>query len=96
MNDEDFQKLVESVKQMGAIMKGKKIPHRRTIVTDIKVKKLRERTGLTQSEFARMIGVSVRTLQNWEQGRREPEGPARALLRVVECEPEAVLNALHA
>lgn len=96
MNDEDFQKLAESVKQMGAIMKGKKIPHRRTLVTDIRVKKLRERTGLTQSEFARMIGVSVRTLQNWEQGRREPEGPARALLRVVECEPEAVLNALHA
>ena len=50
---------------------------------------------LSQSRFAAIIGVSVRTLQNWEQGRRKPEGPARALLRVVEREPEAVLHALH-
>ena len=42
-----------------------------------------------------MIGVSARTLQNWEQGRREPEGPAKALLRVVERQPRAVLDALH-
>ncbi len=95
MNEEDFQKLVKSVTQMGAIMKGHDIPHRRTIVTEINVKMLRERTGLTQEAFAGMIGVSVRTLQNWEQGRRAPEGPARALLKVVEREPEAVLSALH-
>ena len=43
-----------------------------------------------------MIGVSIKILQNWGQGRREPEGPAKALLRVVEREPEAVLSALHA
>jgi putative transcriptional regulator len=43
-----------------------------------------------------MIGVSIKTMQNWEQGRREPEGPAKALLRVVEKEPQAVMNALHA
>jgi putative transcriptional regulator len=43
-----------------------------------------------------MIGVSIKTLQNWEQGRREPEGPAKALLRVVEKEPQAVMSALHA
>jgi putative transcriptional regulator len=42
-----------------------------------------------------MIGVSIKTLQNWEQGRREPEGPAKALLRVVEMEPKAVMSALH-
>jgi putative transcriptional regulator len=59
------------------------------------VKALRERTGLTQSDFSRMIGVSVRTLQNWEQYRREPDGPAKALLRVVEQNPQAVLSALH-
>jgi putative transcriptional regulator len=63
---------------------------------DLDVKGLRERTGLTQSDFSQMIGVSIRTLQNWEQGRREPEGPAKALLRVVERNPQAVLNALHA
>jgi putative transcriptional regulator len=96
MNDKDFQKLVESVKQMGAIMRGENIPHRRTVMTSVNVKALRERLGLTQNEFSGMIGVSIKTLQNWEQGRREPEGPAKALLRVVEREPQAVLNALHA
>ena len=96
MDDEDFKKLVKSVKQMGAIMRGEDVPHRRTVLSKINVKALRERTSLTQAEFSEMIGVSIRTLQNWEQGRREPEGPAKALLRVVEREPEAVLNALHA
>jgi len=95
MNDEDFQKLVLSVKQMGTIMQGGKLAHRRTTLTDLNVKGLRERTGLTQADFSQMIGVSIRTLQNWEQGRREPEGPAKALLRVVERNPQAVLNALH-
>lgn len=96
MNDKDFQKLVESVKQMGGIMRGENIPHRRTVLTRTDVKALRERLGLTQNQFSGMIGVSIKTLQNWEQGRREPEGPAKALLRVVEKEPQAVLNALHA
>lgn len=96
MNDEDFQKLVKSVNQMGAIMRGEPIPHRRTTLSKVNVRGLRDQLGLTQADFADMIGVSIRTLQNWEQGRREPEGPAKALLRVVEREPEAVLNALHA
>jgi len=95
MNDEDFKKLVESVNQMGSIIQGKLIPHRRTTLSKLNVRALRDKLKLTQSEFADMIGVSVRTLQNWEQGRREPEGPAKALLRVVEREPKAVLNALH-
>lgn len=95
MNDKDFQKLVKSVKQMGSIMKGEDIPHRRTVLSTVDVKELRERIGLTQNEFSGMIGVSIKTLQNWEQGRREPEGPAKALLRVVEREPQAVLSALH-
>lgn len=96
MNDKDFQKLVESVKQMGSIMKGDDIPHRRTVLGAVDVKGLRERLGLTQNQFSGMIGVSIKTLQNWEQGRREPEGPAKALLRVVEKEPQAVMSALHA
>lgn len=96
MNDEDFQKLVKSVNQMGAIMRGEPIPHRRTTLSKVNVRKLRDQLKLTQADFANMIGVSIRTLQNWEQGRREPEGPAKALLRVVEREPKAVLNALHA
>jgi putative transcriptional regulator len=96
MKDEDFQKLVESVHQMGAIMHGDKVPHRRTTRRKTDVRGLRERIHLTQTAFARMIGVSVRTLQNWEKGRREPDGPAKALLTVVERQPKAVLAALHA
>ena len=95
MNDEDFKKLVLSVKQMGTLMQGGNLAHRRTTLTDLNVKGLRERIGLTQADFSQMIGVSIRTLQNWEQGRREPEGPAKALLRVVERNPQAVLSALH-
>lgn len=95
MNDNDFQKLVKSVKQMGSIMRGEDVPHRKTVLTTIDVKALRERLDLTQAEFSTMIGVSIKTLQNWEQGRREPEGPAKALLRVVDKEPQAVLSALH-
>ena len=55
---------------------------------------VRERLGISQAAFARMFGVSVWTLRNWEQGRRRPEGPARALLRVIEREPEAAKRAL--
>jgi putative transcriptional regulator len=60
----------------------------------VDVKAVRQRLGKSQAEFARMIGVSVATLQNWEQGRRRPEGPARALLKVAAANPEAVAAAL--
>jgi putative transcriptional regulator len=96
MNDEDFQKLCESIRQAGEIKRGKRKPSRVFKHADPDAKAIRERLGLSQSRFAAIIGVSVRTLQNWEQGRREPEGPAKALLRVVDREPEAVLQALHA
>ena len=95
MKDEDFQKLCESIRQAGEIRRGKRKPSRVFKHTEPDPKAIRERLGLSQSRFAAIIGVSVRTLQNWEQGRREPEGPAKALLRVVDREPEAVLQALH-
>jgi putative transcriptional regulator len=56
------------------------------------VANIRERAGLSQSEFARLIGVSVRTLQDWEQGRRAPSGPARALLALAHKNPRALLE----
>jgi putative transcriptional regulator len=94
MNDADFDKLCESIKQAGEIKRGLRKPSRVFHpVPDVKA--IRERLGLSQASFAELMGVSVRTLQNWEQGRREPEGPAKALLRVVERQPEAVLQALH-
>jgi putative transcriptional regulator len=58
------------------------------------VRAIRSRLNKSQSEFALMIGVSVATLQNWEQGRRQPEGPARALLKVASMNPSAVAAAL--
>jgi len=96
MNENDFELLCESIRQVGEIRRSKRKPARTFKVEDPDPKAIRERLGLSQSRFAAIIGVSVRTLQNWEQGRREPEGPAKALLRVVDRDPEAVLQALHA
>jgi putative transcriptional regulator len=96
MNEKDFDLLCESIRQAGEIRRGVRKPSRTFVIEDPNPKKIRERLGLSQSRFASIIGVSVRTLQNWEQGRREPEGPAKALLRVVDREPQAVLHALHA
>ena len=59
------------------------------------VKAIRRKLHQSQAEFAQMIGVSVATLRNWEQGRRRPEGPARALLRIAERNPSAVAEALR-
>ena len=96
MNNTDFERLCESIQQAGEIRNGLRKPSRVFHYGKSDVKGICERLGLTQSRFAALMGVSSRTLQNWEQGRREPEGPAKALLRVVEREPEAVLHALHA
>jgi putative transcriptional regulator len=96
MNENDFDLLCKSIRQAGEIRRGVRKPSRTFVIEDPNPKAIRERLGLSQSRFASIIGVSVRTLQNWEQGRREPEGPAKALLRVVDREPQAVLQALHA
>lgn len=95
MKTTDFDRLCESIKQAGEIRQGVRKPARVFRYKQSDVKTIRERLGLTQDRFAVLMGVSNRTLQNWEQGRREPDGPAKALLRVVEREPQAVLNALH-
>ena len=96
MKDRDFKNLVASICQAGAIHRGERRPSR---VFDFKpddVRAIRESLGKSQSEFALLIGVSVATLRNWEQGRRVPEGPARALLRVTAANPRAVIRALSA
>src|SRR5690349_15236429 len=67
---------------------------RRVRVPDVDVPAMRTRLGLSQGEFAAAFGVSVATVRSWEQGRREPEGPARVLLAVIDREPDAVLRAL--
>ena len=62
------------------------------IVTLPKVSETRARVGLSQAEFARLLGVSIRTLQEWEQGRRAPSGPARTLLIIAHKNPRALLE----
>jgi putative transcriptional regulator len=62
------------------------------VTTVPSVSSVREKTGLSQAEFARLLGVSVRTLQEWEQGRRAPSGAARKLLMIAAKNPRALLD----
>jgi putative transcriptional regulator len=87
---------MESIKQAGKIKKSHIRPGRVFQFAPLSTKKFRKHLNVSQTEFAEMIGVSVDTLQNWEQGRREPEGPAKALLKIAAVNPEAVLVAPHA
>jgi putative transcriptional regulator len=95
MKAEAFAQLVKSVQQAGRIHRGTARPSRSFRFAPADVKAIRRRLRKSQSEFALMIGVSVATLRNWEQGRRTPEGPALALLRVASAEPKAVARALR-
>jgi len=94
MKKQLFDELVSSIREAGKIHRGEAEPSRRFVFEPEDVRKIRAKLHKSQSEFARMIGVSVATLQNWEQGRRQPEGPARALLVVASKAPETVARAL--
>ncbi len=96
MKDAAFQELLTSVRQAGRIRRGTLKPSRVTEFRPANVRAVRAKLGTSQAEFALMIGVSVATLRNWEQGRRTPDGPALALLRVAARNPKAVIEALHA
>lgn len=87
MNKENFAELVESVKQAGAIKRGEQKPSRRFEMKPQNVRRIRRRFDASQNRFAQMLGVSVNTLQNWEQGRCRPTGPARVLLVIAERNP---------
>lgn len=90
-----FAELVGSLQEAKAIAKGRAKPSRRFEVSVPDAKAVREQTGLTQIEFAQLMRVSVKTLQNWEQHRRSPTGPAAALLKIVATEPRMAVKALH-
>ncbi|MBF0493352.1 MAG: helix-turn-helix domain-containing protein [Deltaproteobacteria bacterium] len=92
MKKEKFEELLESVRQGGAILKGKRKPSRSFNLKNPNVKHIRGGLGLSQDQFAQLIGINVGTLRNWEQGRRFPKGPARVLLGIVAVHPDALVD----
>ncbi len=95
MKKEMFEELLESVRQGGEIRRGERKPARVFVAAEPDARKIRELYGLSQEKFANLIGISVATLRNWEQGRRTPEGPAKVLLRVAAKHPEAILDVVR-
>lgn len=96
MDKQHFDQLVKGVKEMKRHMARKKV--RGAVETELiepDVRAIREAAQISQSQFAKLIGVNLRTLQNWEQHRTRPTGPARALLKIVASDPKAI-EALHA
>ena len=89
-----FDELMESVQEMNEVLRGEREPSREFHVDAMQVKEIRKATGLTQAKFAALIDVQLGTLRNWEQGRRDPTGPAKALLKAIHNDPMHVLNAL--
>ena len=89
------ERMIQSAKQALAFAKGDAnhgcVVH---VADDIDVRAIRRKISLSQSEFARLFGLSKRTLEHWEHGRRVPSGPARAFLTVIAREPDAVRRAL--
>lgn len=94
MKEEFFNELVESIKEAKAIRKGERMPSRVTVIEEPNVVEIRKKHKLNQEEFAALLGISVGTLRNWEQGRRKPQGPAKVLLKIAEKKPKAILESL--
>lgn len=95
MKDELFAELLESVREGGAILRGEKKPKRTFELAEPDVAAIRRKYHLSQAKFASLLGISVSTLRNWEQGRRKPEGAARVLLKVADRHPEAILDVVY-
>ncbi len=90
MKENLFKELVASVREGGAILRGESSPSRQFVINETDIKRIRENYRLSQGQFAALLGISVATLQNWEQGRRAPKGAARVLLQIAAKHPEAV------
>jgi len=92
MDAENFERLLASTKEVKEIMDGKKKASRKFFIEEPNPKEIRSKMSLTQDQFAVLMNISVHTLRNWEQGRRQPEGPARVLLNVANNHPEVLLQ----
>ena len=95
MKEELFNELAASVREGGAILRGEAKPSRAFVVDGPNIKRIRAKYRLSQGQFAALLGISVGTLRNWEQGRRTPEGPARVLLHVAAKHPDAVWDVVR-
>jgi len=95
MKPDLFRELEASVREGGAILRGERLASRSFVIESPDVRSLRDSFQLSQLDFAAMLGISVKTLRNWEQGRRKPEGPARVLLQVAAMHPEAVWDVVR-
>jgi putative transcriptional regulator len=94
MKKELFHELLQSVKEAVAIERGGMKPSRKFEVKGANdVVRVRTRLGLSQTKFARLLGISEDTLQNWEQGRRKPTGSAKVLLKIAAKHPDIILEA---
>jgi putative transcriptional regulator len=93
MNKRLFDELAQSIREAGQIRRGELKPGR-VFRFDPKndIAKLRNGLGLSQAKFAAVLGISENTLQNWEQGRRKPTGPAKVLLRIAAKHPDLLLE----
>jgi|TARA_B100001964_G_scaffold195538_2_gene219640 putative transcriptional regulator len=96
MDDAIFNDLLKSTKDMVKHARGEAIQGVTvTELPEVDIKQVRERVGVSQAVFAALIGVSRRTLENWEQSRVSPSGPARALLKILDADPEGAMKVLH-
>ena len=90
------QEILEGIQEINEWQRGeKKLKVTRSLLPHASdVSKIRNKLKLSQEDFADFMGVSVKTVQNWEQNRREPQGPARSLLHIAKIAPDAILKAL--
>jgi putative transcriptional regulator len=96
MKPDTFKLLLQSATEMRAIRRGARKPARSRLVTAESAQVVRTRLGLSQPAFADLLGISVATLRNWEQGRRQPTGAAEILLRIAAKHPTIVREAVSA
>jgi len=93
MNDRNIgQEILEGIKEIKRFKKGGIALNARSLNEPSPAKTIRKKLKLSQSAFAGLMGVSPRTIQDWEQGRREPQGPAKSLLRIAEQHPEIFIE----
>jgi putative transcriptional regulator len=92
MEEKMFDELLESLRQAKAIMKGKMKPGRVFKYNEPDVQAIRKKFNLSQADFATLLGVSIGTLRQWEQGRKKPGGPERLLLMVAAKHPEVIMD----